>query len=711
MFDATPTPIATPSNNTSFRLRDFSEDDFIGHLNELQVYSYQNYPPYSDWWSDGMFGSSQKTSALVIQEYLYRYPVSPNAERLKWQLAFIDALVFNYVGYLGGNIYNEVWVVAQLENSLNQNQISPENLEELLDQYWLDVDYYQPVDNLFGNGETSWFYVIRPQVWEHEETYEKSPNFFQYGGLFVVVRKIEEGGYKAYLLENSLSFVNGASSLFEISDFNQNGFVEIALNIGYHAGSMCGGNFKVFEWKDNAFIDLTHGAIKIYDCSDRHEYMFAESKPSIMVKRFFTKIPSIYVWNGSYYEFSGYESTSLTEQWFAAYLDHRMFYEGEATAIEAILSSDQLDGLSFAHGDFLRFRLGLVYALALKPSQAKRVFRDLADNPLDISRSIYSEYAENFLKYYSGDHDLFHACEKNSEFQKDLQRGQESEDVFGVSFDPQSGFGPGLLVCRSSDVLRMLVGKIPVTVKDVPNALQENGVELSFAENLDINLDGSLDELLIIVDDDLYVVFRGRLYYDILKIDSFWNFTNSISYSNIRFDIGYWTGIQNPVLVISTEEELSIISIGENYHSTWLSSAYDVENVLISSQDSPAQFQVFYRTPRSENDDYYAAWEGYRWDSARHMFRDDLLEYTLFVERNPSKAVEIADAILPVLINWRELGYATWWLPRYFYICGLSYELAGDTQKAAEIYWQLWRNFPESQYAILAKNKLEPIIP
>ena len=44
-------------------------------------------------------------------------------------------------------------------------------------------------------------------------------------------------------------------------------------------------------------------------------------------------------------------------------------------------------------------------------------------------------------------------------------------------------------------------------------------------------------------------------------------------------------------------------------------------------------------------------------------------------------------------------------------IIGLSYELSGDQQKAAQIYWEIWHDFPDSHYALLARYKLEPVKP
>jgi hypothetical protein len=41
------------------------------------------------------------------------------------------------------------------------------------------------------------------------------------------------------------------------------------------------------------------------------------------------------------------------------------------------------------------------------------------------------------------------------------------------------------------------------------------------------------------------------------------------------------------------------------------------------------------------------------------------------------------------------------------YLLGLAYELAGEVDRAAETYWILWRDHPESPYALMARAKIE----
>lgn len=704
--EATPTAIETPASaSASLQLRTLSEGDWLNFISLLQERSYQYFPPYGDWWSEGQFIASQEPVALAIQEYLYHYSSEAETDRLHWQLAFIDSLM--YEG-LKGNEYYDEWIVKQLQNLLNRGVIEPDNLESILDQYWFDVDYFQSVSNLFGDETRSWFYVIKSQVWQEEEDYQKSPDYFDRGGLFVVVHELDQGVFQVYILENAWGFSHGASSLFEISDHNQNGRSEIALSIGYHSGTMCSGNLEIFEWRDSSFVDLTRGDIQIGDCVDNYEYSLINNVPSIILNRFFQPVSAIYTWNGTYYEFSEYQYTNLLEKWSSA-----GSFSDEAEAIKEILASENLSGLSPAQVDFLRYRLGILYALISRVAEAKQILQALVDKPLDETRTIYSELAVDFLGNYSGDKTLYGSCQRSRESydQKIRSSSQGEEGLLGITFDFSSGFGPGLLRCFSGDVFEILIGKMPVSIENVAEELRKHGVDLYYTQQQDVNLDGLSDEWVFIIDEGLFVVFPDGQFYRAVRLDYFWLNEDVSKYSLPDLHIENWNEIQNPVLTMSADREVLILNIGENYEPIWLDTEYDVDNIIFVPQDTPAQFQVFHTKPNLEDDYFDPPWEGNRWDASRGKFRDDLLEYTLFVERNPDVAVELAKTIVPRLLEGKDRYSSAWWYPRYYYLCGLSFELSGDVQKAVEIYWQLWRDYPNTPYALMARFKLELVSP
>jgi len=703
-FGDTPTPIATTEwKSSSIRLRDLSEEDYLDLIYEMNEYSYQNFPPRDGWWSEGQFISAQESVAVVLQEFLYRFPESPSADRLRWQLAFISSIGYEI---LPGNEYDDQWIVSQLQKILDQGIVSSNQLESVLDQFWFDVAYVRPIENLFSDGKTGMLYVISPQVWAEEEDDPKSSDYFQHGGLFVVVREIQSGDFQVILLKSAWMFSFSDSLIYDISDYNQNGVPEIALYIGAHSGTMCSGNLLIYEWKTDAFVEMTKNNIHRRDCGEDFEYSVVDSTPAIIYHGFMPSRMEQYIWDGEHYEFAGYESASLVDKWWSA----TGSFPEEAEAIEAILSSGDTAGLSPSQTDFLMFRLGIVYALNSDPTRAKQVLQELIEHPADETRTIYSDFAKNLLRYYSDNKSLLLACRKSREFYDTaVDFSGNEEDLFGIPFD--FIFGPGLLRCFDQDVFKLVIAEIPVTVEDMPAELRNYGANLYYAEKQDVNLDGIVDEWLIAFGNVIFVLIPNGNRYEAVALGNFRYDEEAYQYSTVEIKIERWRGIPDPILTVKTDRELSILSIGDGYVSKELGFDYDVKNVAFSSQKTPPEYQVFFIEPDPGEDYYGVPWSGYRWDTDHQKFRDDLIEYTLFVEHDPEKAFKTAHAIEPFLMSWKGLDEVNYWLPRYFYLCGLTYELSGDTQMAAETYWQIWRDFPDSHYAQMARYKLEPSIP
>src|SRR4030095_4268378 len=103
-------------------------------------------------------------------------------------------------------------------------------------------------------------------------------------------------------------------------------------------------------------------------------------------------------------------------------------------------------------------------------------------------------------------------------------------------------------------------------------------------------------------------------------------------------------------------------------------------------------------------------WAGYRWDANENEFKDDLLEYDLFILHDPNEALKIANQLLLSLDEWPK-DYESYLFPYTYYVVGLTYELSGDQQKAAQVYWEIWHDFPASPFAVLAKYKLVKVEP
>jgi len=709
-FVNTPTPIAAPElSKSSLKLRTLSEENALNLIYEMNDYSYKNSPPFSDWGPEVDFVSSQEPIALAIQEYLYHYPESPNADWMHWQLAFINSIAYSS---LAGNEYGNHWMLNEFQKRLNNGEGGPDQLETILDHYWLNVAYFQAVKNLFGDGKISWFYVVTPQVQKEEENNPKSADYLPHGGLFFVVREIQPHKFQVFFLNSSWNFAFGESSLYQISDHNQNGRPEIGLYIGYHSGTTCSGNLLIYEWKDDHFVELTKNQISIRDCGENFEYSTVAGSPSITYSGFFPGRTEIYSWNGAFYQFSEYRGATPLDIWSLSLMNSRLSYSQKEGLLENILNSGDAPRIGSAYPDYLRYELGTIYALDSKYGDAVRELQGLIDSPFDKTREIFPKMAKKFLSLYKDNLSVYAACHESNSIYDEAQKLYKNsgfdekvyENVFGFPFDPYS---IGISRCDEKTAFALLINSIPVMIKNLSAELKNNKADIDYSLQIDANLDGKADEWFFAFDTyDFFLVYPDGSHFSAKELDGYVEYKNI---SSLKVNIETWNGLKNPVMTIQSDEELAVLEIDKNYESKNLLQEFGVTDFRILSMDPVVQFQIKYRKP---NNAYFPdhPWDGYHWDDDRHIFKNDLLEYQLFVLRDPKRAVQIAQQIYPILKDWKN-SEGAWHLPYMYYLCGLSYELSSDEEKAAQIYWQLWHDFPDSHYALLARYKLELVNP
>jgi hypothetical protein len=77
-------------------------------------------------------------------------------------------------------------------------------------------------------------------------------------------------------------------------------------------------------------------------------------------------------------------------------------------------------------------------------------------------------------------------------------------------------------------------------------------------------------------------------------------------------------------------------------------------------------------------------------------------ESLLFTENRPMQAIFLLNAVTTEPVQ----DYERFSRPRCHYLLGLAYELVGDSQNAVNAYWQLWHDYPDSPYVLLARAKL-----
>jgi hypothetical protein len=714
-FVDTPTPIATPGMESSLmKLRNLSEEDYLNFIYKMNEYSYQNFPPFDDWWTEGYFIASQEAVAFGIQEYLYRFPESANTDRLRWQLAFINSVMYDG---LGGNQYGDQWMIDELEKSLNRGEASPDQLESILGKYWFNVIYVKSMENLFGDGTVGWLYQVVPQVSAEDKT--DNNHSVAEGSMFFVVRQHNKSQFETYLLASAWNLSFGTSYVFDVVDHNKNGIPEVALYIGGHGGTVCSGNLFIYEWNDHGFAELTRGDLLLRDCSENFEYSEIDSIPAITFDRIFPVRKEQYIWNGDYYEFSQYIDATPLEQWRNSVGESHFSYEEETKLLNEILASGEAADFRDSYADYLRYRLGAVYALQSKQNEAIRELENLRASPLDPTRTVFTDMARKFLELYEGDRTVYEACfqsrliyDKAYDSFQDLTGSladTKYEETFGIPFDP---IAFGFSMCDEEDAFELMTKSIFLTVEDIPSELRKNGVDVDFSKKIDANLDGKAEEWLIIFDTyNQFLVFPNGSQYQAKRLD-IWIGNESINYSSTEVSVESWNQFQNPVMIIQAEDEIALLEINENYDSKSLFYDFGIMDYVTAGQNTTPEFQLFFSKPSPDEHFPDHPYDGYRWSVSEKEFKNDLLEYSLFILHNPQKAIEIADQFLPRLEELKQIpDDSLWWMPYSYYIVGLCYELSGNQDRAAEIYWQLWHDFPDSHYARLAEFKLEPLRP
>jgi len=702
-----PVILPLPAPPGSRGLRPLSEQQSFELLQETAVDASENYPPGADRYDEARYVASQRPVALAIQEYLYRFPDSDDADRLKWQLAFINAIMDDE---LPGNPYGVAWMARELGRRLNEGEAPPYAIEGILDQYWFNAVISRIVEDLFGAGTMGWVYQIVPQIW-----FDDSFDTFR-GGLFIAIHETQPQRYEVIVLKQAWNFIFGTSHVFDISDHNRNGIPEIALEIGSHSGTMCGGRLLVYEWQESSFMELTDGAIRYRDCTEFFEYTEYEGTPAVIYPGLFPAVRrEVYLWDGERYRYSHLADATPLQSWRIYSETNRLGYENDPAILQEALESGEAEEYGAAYPDYLRLRLGIAYALYSRPEPARHTLQGLIERSVDSTRPMLPDLARTFLADYSGDASLYAACrevnrtyngilEPYRRYGSDAEADEAFKDHFNFPLSRFELYVPHL--CDEQAALSLAVGTLRAGGEDFPEALRSIGVVPDALERVDVDLDGITEWVLVIGGDRAYLTYEDGLTYRITEIPAW--LASDFAPQTFQVSLEAWQGFPDTILAVRSGEELSIVRAEDRFEMVELFDDFAVRSFQSLEQEASPQFLVYYLEPASEEIYFHPPLLGFRWDEDRNSFQPDLLEYALFTQQDPKKAAQIAQEFLPLLEEWKDYGeYSRDLLAYEYYLAGLSYELSGDLEGAAEIYMQLWSRYPGSPYARMAKYKLE----
>ena len=469
---------------------------------------------------------------------------------------------------------------------------------------------------------------------------------------------------------------------------------------------------------------------------------------------------TVYRWDGRQYQWAGEGFTDVDPA--ASRLCQVMWalYTGRADPQTiAILNAALEDGAGNydqfwgpAGRDYLRLQLGFLYALSGQRQAALQELQAVQDQPEHPEFHMASDLARIFLRAYPSD-EAFQACDEVVNYLNEALSAQATfgsvsgnllhDSIIGLwGIDDPRWVWDGTSVCNVDAALQQsLQAANPQNTNQLVEWL--NGSRIGWGPLARADLDGNgVEDWLAILQRvpgwadrwGVWVFLRDGQNIRTIPVTYIGNNPSSTTFQLLNPDPQ-----GNPASFLYTGSDAQVFEIRPasadlpfvsdlpakpvSLINGWLLDR--VDDFEISEDDQTLSlydqtYTGFYRP----NDTMQAVlhWEGYA-------------ESYVVIERLPSpqeqviRAAEQAilmndqpvEAILPLqeLLRGEIFEEVTEWssdegynigppFRRTYiqYLLGLAYELSGDEANAVQTYWQLWHDYPDSPYAILAGRKL-----
>ena len=328
--------------------------------------------------------------------------------------------------------------------------------------------------------------------------------------------------------------------------------------------------------------------------------------------------------------------------------------------------------------------------------------------------------AEVFLERYQEPQDLYRACKAARASLVDALQSASGKSAEDALDDDDLmlevwGFEEYFIYadwdfCDESLIFEDLVANADPR-RDIFEVLDEAGVEIDNSYAVDLDADGRQDWLI------QANTFSYRYGYVGPTSWLLWNSGTGYQADNTFGFTGELPFVRTEKILIPGEDrDISMVQVND--------SLYTIEHLQRDGKESIRQvryarwnyverFEVYlednalYLSVYAYQDDVYPEplLETYRWNTAVGRFESVDYVYMLVKAGEWEKAIELIQAQLDF---WEGSENPDWYpIARYRYLLGLAYELMGDERAAVEVYWNLWQDFPESGYALMARAKLE----
>lgn len=674
----TVTPIPTPILGLQdFRLKAWSEQEAIRLIQAMDEYAYANdveglAAGHYDFWS------AQDVVSITLQEAMQRYPEFREDETILWHVAFSSAVAWDQV-----NPDPDVWISSEVESWLNAGKCQIGQLDAALKQFGFKVRSQFEAENLFGDDKPAWVVTVN------------ASNMSNWDGVVITIRELGDGQYQVEPLFGQ--WVYGYGFEVEVGDHNKNGFPEIVIR---------GDESYIFEWNGNKFVDVVDGRLRWGSADWWWDYGEEDENgiPMIVYKNLMWA-DRLFVWNGKAYKLSGYLDVTLPEILrFSDYesREEKDFYSDRVNLIKEVMASDEAQQIGNGFLDYLQYRLGVEYAMRGEREMALAELQTLINSPKDTTRTLFPALARQFIEDYRTDMDIYRACRGSEDFYwskmeailKDDRSNYEDvyQEVQGFPSNDPSHY----MICDADKAFQnLLLDMVDTEIDHIPAVLTQNGVKVKFSRKLNVDFSGD-DEWIIYDDGDFWIIFSNKEAFQGKRLVFFSG--DPVVDVKIEATAGQFVSI----LYIRTETYYEIYGVMPGLDNDFLVTESSLPRVF-EQENGVTRLQFIVPKPEDYTGWPPNPWEGYRWNSDKNTFTSDLVEYILFQENDPEGVISLLKIVLPLFDTWGEDG------PKLSYLLGLAYEVTGDEANAVQTYWTLWRKYPESPYAVMARYKLEPL--
>jgi hypothetical protein len=766
--DLTPLPALPVYGPEGYRLKEWTEQDaWAVRAEVIDIIKSYNWSTWSSPYEPYDYLFFQST--LEHETFLRFSDRSTEAAALAWHISRLDIQQHRGVPIDPSSPYR---FGLLLENSLNSGETNPEQMSEWLKNHGFGVIKIIPDENLYGDGQAGW--VFQVDVLD----IERNPQ-----SLFALSRT-SENQYTIHQLIPWISQYHGYL-LFELRDSTSDGRSEvIVMTHFYGVGSSTweDSTISIYEWKPDlqAFMDLTQNIPVLEMDEFTHVITYLDPPRWVLGTWGDSQIPAItatvefpapkgcpfpgyqivYLWNGNQYAWAGegyapYDPAAPISCQIAWALQAGEPHEQALEILNLALESEPEEYTQDwgpAAEDYLRFQLGVLYALGGQRQQALRELHAVSDRPVHPEYPMPSRLAQRFLSAYTSE-EAWRPCHKMvSYLNQELGIKGEYSVVFGFllrrsiveewGIDDPRWIWDGSPACNLNAALSQSLNSARLqNTTQLVEWLNQIGISWGPVVKGDIDGNG--------VEDWLVTLRNGPR-----EIWQVWGLLREGESITPVYVEDYWTdNLAFSLRLLHPDPQAKpagLLVLGRDYRIFGIQQAHSDLALISEKKVNPVKFdsQMLYKASSiyvsegeqtiilmdEKYEDFYypylTKYSEYEWEPASQAYvlritlpseqqqKIEAAETLLFEANQPEQTVEILQQLLSghiieLVLTWSEGSYNIGPpITRTYiqYLLGLAFELSGDEANAVHVYWLLWHDHPESPYTLLAGRKLVPIL-